>query len=542
MCSLGKTSDLHCKDKLGTKSYDENEATTKLEPSSNPPSAYFCANGVENHDTQEEKTAVGDFAVTESGGVCSDLSGDVTQSCIKDNVRDDKKDSKGAQDFRAVYALDQLKKFVSENCGMVSLDGWTATVKDRAKEGRSGSVRTYFFSPDKKRFASRQEVFRYFESLRTVITPSGEEHASSTGGVKNLSFVKKAVVDDGIEDHVNRQGSEVQSTTLVKRTIAGAHDMADTDVKHDMQSPTRSASPAISPQLDAYAGGFRSIASELAGRDPTQSQIVDVVELAQPAVSADDPGKLCKMTERELEAISQLQRYVTERNGVLGEGWTADITSRPKRGSIVCDVKYYSPDAKVFRSRAEVLRYLGLIDSRAEGLLAQEQSMKEVCTPPSHESPLMDDDKAAVLQQLKSFISEKNGLLDEGWDVEIRRRTGCNTTDKIYVSPDKQKFQSRLEVARFLGLDSVKTRRQGFVQKVSCFSRLSVVLCKMDSISFSLLLCFVHDICFILELWCKASLPFCFRCLSLMLRGFCLLSMPFAVNLTAASPIWRAEY
>ncbi|KAJ7192608.1 hypothetical protein O6H91_Y520400 [Diphasiastrum complanatum] len=64
-----------------------------------------------------------------------------------------------------------------------------------------------------------------------------------------------------------------------------------------------------------------------------------------------------------------------------------------------------------------------------------------------------------AMQSLKAFIQEKQGCLGEGWRVEVKRRKKepNSIVDKIFYSPDKQKFRSRVEVARFLGLLDSKT-------------------------------------------------------------------------------------
>ncbi|CAK9233337.1 unnamed protein product [Sphagnum troendelagicum] len=62
-------------------------------------------------------------------------------------------------------------------------------------------------------------------------------------------------------------------------------------------------------------------------------------------------------------------------------------------------------------------------------------------------------EKEDTLQMLRSFVAEKHGELGNGWDVVIRRRQGNDRVcDKYFVSPDKQRFRSRLEVVRYLGL------------------------------------------------------------------------------------------
>lgn len=82
------------------------------------------------------------------------------------------------------------------------------------------------------------------------------------------------------------------------------------------------------------------------------------------------------------------------------------------------------------------------------------------------------------LEDLRRFISSKNGNLEKGWGILIKRRPGnTRVCDKCFVSPDNQKFRSRLAVARFLGLvggdknskKSVDTRVQTLIEGVSCY-------------------------------------------------------------------------
>lgn len=84
--------------------------------------------------------------------------------------------------------------------------------------------------------------------------------------------------------------------------------------------------------------------------------------------------------------------------------------------------------------------------------------------------PLVDDgfhsdekhsnDPDGMLEDLRKFIESMNGRLEKGWEV-IRKRRPSNphVFEKIYISPDKQKFRSRLAVARFLGI-SEKIQRE----------------------------------------------------------------------------------
>lgn len=89
--------------------------------------------------------------------------------------------------------------------------------------------------------------------------------------------------------------------------------------------------------------------------------------------------------------------------------------------------------------------------------------------------PLVDDgfhsdekhpkDPEDMLEDLRHFISSMGGRLEKGWEV-IRKRRPSNphVFEKIFISPDKQKFRSRLAVARFLGLSVFQRESKTDVQ------------------------------------------------------------------------------
>jgi hypothetical protein len=73
------------------------------------------------------------------------------------------------------------------------------------------------------------------------------------------------------------------------------------------------------------------------------------------------------------------------------------------------------------------------------------------------EPSFRDIDSGAIgqhhMQRLKEFLSEKGGTIDEDWRVEVKKRVNTEKTfDVTFFSPDGQKFRSRPEVARFLGI------------------------------------------------------------------------------------------
>lgn len=56
------------------------------------------------------------------------------------------------------------------------------------------------------------------------------------------------------------------------------------------------------------------------------------------------------------------------------------------------------------------------------------------------------------LKALRDFVSERHGVLEEGWRVEFRRSMGNCELCAVYCAPDGKIFDSVYEVACYLGL------------------------------------------------------------------------------------------
>lgn len=56
------------------------------------------------------------------------------------------------------------------------------------------------------------------------------------------------------------------------------------------------------------------------------------------------------------------------------------------------------------------------------------------------------------LKALRDFISERRGVLEEGWRVEFRQPLNSSELYAVYCAPDGKIFDSVYEVACFLGL------------------------------------------------------------------------------------------
>lgn len=56
------------------------------------------------------------------------------------------------------------------------------------------------------------------------------------------------------------------------------------------------------------------------------------------------------------------------------------------------------------------------------------------------------------LKALRDFISERQGVLEDGWRVEFRQPMGSSELYAVYCAPDGKMFDSVYEVACYLGL------------------------------------------------------------------------------------------
>lgn len=59
-----------------------------------------------------------------------------------------------------------------------------------------------------------------------------------------------------------------------------------------------------------------------------------------------------------------------------------------------------------------------------------------------------------VLQALRDFVSERRGVLEEGWHVEFKQSIGSCEPYVVYCAPNGKTFDSIFEVAYYLGLMS----------------------------------------------------------------------------------------
>nr|XP_017257915.1 PREDICTED: methyl-CpG-binding domain-containing protein 9-like isoform X2 [Daucus carota subsp. sativus] len=71
----------------------------------------------------------------------------------------------------------------------------------------------------------------------------------------------------------------------------------------------------------------------------------------------------------------------------------------------------------------------------------------------SNKRPLPRIKKKMCLESLREFICKScGGVLEEGWSVEFKNSRSKDESDVVYCAPDGKKFESMLEVARYIGL------------------------------------------------------------------------------------------
>ncbi|XP_021717036.1 methyl-CpG-binding domain-containing protein 9-like [Chenopodium quinoa] len=65
-----------------------------------------------------------------------------------------------------------------------------------------------------------------------------------------------------------------------------------------------------------------------------------------------------------------------------------------------------------------------------------------------------------VLQSLRDFVSERHGVLEDGWRVEFKQSTNGCESYAVYCAPDGKMFETMSDVANYLGLSSHGTPLQ----------------------------------------------------------------------------------
>lgn len=79
------------------------------------------------------------------------------------------------------------------------------------------------------------------------------------------------------------------------------------------------------------------------------------------------------------------------------------------------------------------------------------------------------------MQDLREFVSERHGVLEEGWRVELKHSMSSCELYAVYCAPDGKTFDSMFDVACYLGLMSnynlmdAEIKREGLLFRKDCF-------------------------------------------------------------------------
>lgn len=62
------------------------------------------------------------------------------------------------------------------------------------------------------------------------------------------------------------------------------------------------------------------------------------------------------------------------------------------------------------------------------------------------------------LEALRNYIQGLGGVFEDGWHIDVQRSLHTGKLSKSFVSPHNERFRSRIEVARHMGLNPARTR------------------------------------------------------------------------------------
>ena len=60
------------------------------------------------------------------------------------------------------------------------------------------------------------------------------------------------------------------------------------------------------------------------------------------------------------------------------------------------------------------------------------------------------------LETLRNYIEGLGGIFEDGWHIDVQRSLNTGKLSKSFISPHNERFRSRIEVARHLGLNPTR--------------------------------------------------------------------------------------
>lgn len=341
-----------------------------------------------------------------------------------------------------IAAVEQLQKYVADRSGVLE-DGWKADVTKR-KKGKGSTVRTHYVSPEGRVFKSRVQVADYLGLLK--------ENGHQGGAAGSAPCTKPS--DDTVEGVAN-----VSPVGATKLQTLPAVDAAPTPAQVSDGQRLRSSQMLTTETRHAQQVAMQVTTPLALGTDPAEEQALQTA-----ARSGRGPMQL-------------LRQYISEMNGDLGDGWSAEVSTRKKYGKVAKETKYFSPENKIFRSRVQIARHLGLLDTtkgRGSGVCGKES--KEPLSVKAHNSPIKIADKGEpfqsttvdearcdevigstcdilteddILRNIREFVAEQNILLKE----QLKQDTDIDS----FVRRKRPRVRLCLDIARQLGAAGLKS-------------------------------------------------------------------------------------
>lgn len=185
-----------------------------------------------------------------------------------------------------------------------------------------------------------------------------------------------------------------------------------------------------------------------------ESDFYDPVPDARRISEIDDDDRLLRMLDAAQDSsfAYKIQRFLRPRLGASNVGLQLEQSQNDvfeEHGSVVIDtllsLHRLKESVRADRPLDNEEPNLDILVQSAVGL--SEDAMGADQTKNSGPTSAVEHES---LNNLREYIWDLHGVLAEGWEVETQKRSG--KVDKFYISPDKRRFRSRVEVARFLGV------------------------------------------------------------------------------------------
>ena len=194
--------------------------------------------------------------------------------------------------------------------------------------------------------------------------------------------------------------------------------------------------------LTNHHAGCHSFVLSLSGKRERQH----TAKKSEQQRSADVPGATSTSAEA-VQALGLLSSYLEGCGGAASmvEGWSVRF-GPPRAHGARQDLTFFSPCGKTFRSKVEVARSLGLeMEAAKHSAVASSTSAEAV----------------QALGLLSAHLENCGGAASmvKDWSIAFGPpRAHGSRQDLTFFSPCGKTFRSKVEVARFLGLEVVTAR------------------------------------------------------------------------------------